>query len=83
MKSRPRKSPPSEHIPNPLKEESLRKHPYSYIGHWKKTKDGMLNDVIEGEQNHLEANPIFSALMPTLNVSSKPISQLILDPDEP
>jgi hypothetical protein len=32
VNSRPRKRPPSEHIPNPLKIESLRKCPYSHIG---------------------------------------------------
>ena len=25
-----------------LKRESLRKHPYSYKGHWRKLKDGIL-----------------------------------------
>jgi hypothetical protein len=31
--SRPHKRPPSEYMSNPLTEESLRKRPYSHIGH--------------------------------------------------
>ena len=38
----------------------------------------MSSDAIEGEPSHLEANPIFSPSIPTLDVSSKPI----LDPDD-
>ena len=37
----------------------------------------MSSNAIEGELSHL-ANPIFSAYMPTLDVSSKPI----LDPND-
>ena len=33
--------------------------------------------------SHLEAIPIFSPSMPILDVSSEPISQPILDPDDP
>ena len=36
-------------------------------------------DAIEGELNHLEANPIFSPSIPTLDVLFEPI----LDPDDP
>ena len=43
----------------------------------------MYSDAIEGEPNHLEANPIFSPSMPTLDILSEPISQPILDPDDP
>ena len=38
----------------------------------------MSSDAIEGESSHLEANPVFSPSIPTLDVSSKPI----LDPDD-
>jgi len=43
----------------------------------------MSSDAIEGEPSHLEANPIFSPSMPTLDVLFEPISQPILNPDEP
>ena len=38
----------------------------------------MSSEPIEGEISHLEAIPIFSPYMPTLDVSFKPI----LDPDD-
>jgi hypothetical protein len=41
MKPRPHKRPPSEYNPTPLKEESLRKRPYSLIGHQEEFKDDM------------------------------------------
>jgi hypothetical protein len=41
----------------------------------------MSSDAIEGELSSLEANPIFSPSMPTLDVLSESISQPILDPD--
>ena len=47
--------------------------------HLEKLKGGMSSDAIEGELSHLEANPIFSPSIPTLDVSSKPI----LDPNGP
>ena len=43
----------------------------------------MSSDAIEGESSYLEANPIFSPSMPTLDVSSEPIFQPILDPNDP
>ena len=43
----------------------------------------MSNDAIEGGLSHLEANPIFSPSIPTLDVLFEPISQPILDPDDP
>jgi hypothetical protein len=61
---------------------SLRKRPYSHIGHWEELKGGMSSDDIEGEPSHL-VNPIFSPSMTTLDVLSEPISQSILDPDDP
>ena len=72
------KRPSSEYKSNPLKKGSLRKHPYSHVGHWEKPKDEMTSDAIEGEPTHLEAISILSPSMPTLDVSSKPI----LDPDD-
>jgi hypothetical protein len=63
-------------------EKSLRKCPYSRIGHREEPKDGMSSDAVEGEPIHLEAKPIFSSSMPTLDVLSEPIFQSILDPDE-
>jgi hypothetical protein len=83
MKPRPHKRPPSEYNPTSLKEESLRKHPYSHIGHQEEFKDDMSSDAIEGEPSHLEVNPTFSPSMPTLDVLSEPIFQPILDPDDP
>ena len=53
------------------------------MGCWEEFKDGMSSDAIEGEPSHFEANPIFSPSMPTFDVSSEPIFQLILDPDDP
>ena len=75
------KRPLSEYNSIPLKKGSLRKHPYSHVGHWKEFKDGMSSDVIEGGLSHL-ANPIFSPYMTTLDVLSEFISQPILDPDD-
>ena len=43
----------------------------------------MSSDAIEGGSSYLEANPIFSPSMTTLDVLSKPISQPILDPNDP
>ena len=43
----------------------------------------MSSDAIEGELSHIEAIPILSPSMPTLDVLSEPISQPILDPDDP
>ena len=40
-------------------------------------------DTIEGEPSQLEVNPILSPSMPTLDILSEPISQPILDPDDP
>jgi hypothetical protein len=68
------KIPLSKYNSNPLKKGSLRKRPYSHIGHLEEFKDGMSGDAIEREPSHLEANPIFSSSMPTLKVLSKPIS---------
>jgi hypothetical protein len=42
----------------------------------------MSSDAIEGELSHLEANPIFSLSMPTLDDLSEPIFQPILDPND-
>jgi hypothetical protein len=43
----------------------------------------MPSDAIEEELSHLGVNSIFSPCMPTLEVSSEPISQPILNPDDP
>ena len=43
----------------------------------------MSSDAIEGEPSYLEANPIFSPSMPTLDVSSEPIFEPILNPNDP
>ena len=43
----------------------------------------MSSDAIEGEPSHLEDTPILSPSMPTLDVLFEPISQPILDPDNP
>ena len=40
----------------------------------------MSSDAIEGEPSHLDATPILSPSMPTLDVLSEPMSQHILDP---
>ena len=76
------KRPSREHISNPLKEESFRKPPYSHVGHQEEFKDDMSSEPI-GEPSHLEAIPILSPSMPTLDVLSEPISKPILDPDDP
>ena len=76
------KRPLSEYNSNPLKKGSLRKCPYSHIGHWEEFKDGISSNAI-GELSHLEAIPILSPSMSTLDVSSEPIFQPILDPDDP
>jgi hypothetical protein len=76
------KRPSSEYNSNPLKKGSLRKRPYSHVGHWEQFKDGMCSDAIEGESSHLRVIPILSPSMPTLDVLFEPISQPILDPDD-
>ena len=43
----------------------------------------MSSETIEGEPSYLEAIPILSPSMPILDVSSEPIFQPILDPDDP
>jgi hypothetical protein len=58
INSRPRKRPLDKHIQKFLMEESLRKHPYSHIGHWEEPKDDMSSDAIVGEQTYLGDNPI-------------------------
>jgi hypothetical protein len=68
------KRPSSEYNSNPLKKGSLRKHPYSHVGHWEEFKDGMSSDTIEGELSHLRAIPILSPSMPTLDVLFELIS---------
>ena len=60
------KRPSREYNSNPLKKGSLRKRPYSHVGHWKEFKDGMSSDAIEGEPSYLEANPMFSPSMSIL-----------------
>jgi len=72
------KRPSSDYNSNPLNKGSLRKRPYSHVGHWEEFKDGMSSEPIEGEPSHLEEIPIFSPYMPTLDVSFK----FILDPDD-
>jgi hypothetical protein len=57
------KRPLSKYNSNPLKKGSLRKRPYSYIGHWEEFKDGMSSDAIEGEPSHVEATRILSPSM--------------------
>ena len=78
------KRPSSEYNSNHLKKGSLIKHPKSNsLGHHlEKLKASMSSDAIEGEPIHLEANPIFSPSMPTLDVSYEPISKSILDLDD-
>jgi hypothetical protein len=76
------KRPSSEYNLNPLKKRPLRKRPYSHVGRWKEFKDGMSSEPIEGGLSHL-ANPIYSPSMTTLDVLSEPISQPILDLDDP
>ena len=77
------KRPSSEYNSNPFKKASLRKRPYSHVGCWEEFKDDMSSDAIEGELSHLEAIPILSPSMTTLDVLFQPISQPILDPDDP
>ena len=43
---------------------------------------GMSSNDIDGELSHL-ASPIFSPSMTTLDILSEPISQPILDPNDP
>ena len=76
------KRPLSEYNSNPLKKGSLRKGPYSHVGHWENPKDGMTSDAIVGEPNHVEANPIFSPSMSTTDISFEPISKPIFDPND-
>ena len=78
----PHKRPSREYNSNPLKKGSLRKRPYSHVGHLEKPKYGMTSDAIEGEPSHFEANPIFSPSMPPTNVSFEPVSEPILDPND-
>jgi hypothetical protein len=73
----------SENNSNPLKKGSLRNRPYFHIGHQEEFKNGMSSDAIEGEPSPLEDTSILPPSMSTLNVLSKPISQPILDPDDP
>ena len=77
------KRPSSEYNSNPLKKRSLGKRPYSHIGQWKEFKDGMSSDAIEEEPSHLEVTPVLSPSMTTLDVLFEPISQPILDPNDP
>jgi len=71
----PHKGPSSEYNSNPLKKGSLKKHlkSNSFGEHIEKLKGGISSDAIEGGLSHLEANPIFSPSMPTLDVLSEPI----------
>jgi hypothetical protein len=80
--SHPRKRLLNKHIQKILTEGSLRKRPYSHIGHWEEPKDGMSSDAIVGEQSYLGDNPIFSPSMPTLDDFQKPIIEPIVDPDQ-
>ena len=73
----------SEYNSIPLKKGSLRKRPYSHIGHWEEHKGGMSSETIEGEPSYLKAIPILSPFMPILDVSSEHISKPILDADDP
>ena len=79
------KRPLSEYNSSPLKKGSLRKRLKSnpFGGYLEKFKGGMSSDTIKGESSHLEANPILSPSMLTLDVPTEPISKLILDPDDP
>ena len=69
------KKPSSEYNSNPFKKGSLRKRPYSHIGHWEEHKGGMSSETIEGEPSYLEAIPILSPSMPILDISSEHISK--------
>ena len=75
----------NEYNSNSLKKGFLRKRPKSnsYGGHLEKLKDEMTSDAIEGEPSHLEANSILFPSIPTLDVLFEPISQPILDPNDP
>ena len=44
------KRPSSEYNSNPLKKGSLKKRPYSHIGHWEEHKGGMSSETIEESQ---------------------------------
>ena len=77
------KRPSSEYNSNSLKMGSLKKRPYSHMGHWEEFKDGISSNAIEGELSHLEAIPILSRSMSTLDVSFEPTFQPILDPNDP
>jgi hypothetical protein len=77
------KRPSSEYNSNLLKKGSLGRRPYSYIGYQEEFKDGMSSDAIEGEPSSLEDASTLSPSMPTLNILSEPISQPILNPDDP
>jgi hypothetical protein len=77
------KRPSSEYNSNTLKKGSFRNRHYSHIGHQEEFKDGMSSEAIEGEPSPLEDTSVLSPSMPTLNVLSEPISQPILDPDDP
>jgi len=46
------KRPSSKYNSNPLKKGSIKKHPYSHMGHWKEFKDGISSDAIEGEPSY-------------------------------
>ena len=41
------KRPSNEYNSNHFKKGSLRKRPYSHVGHWEEFKDGMSSDAIE------------------------------------
>ena len=68
------KRPSSEYNSNPLKNGSLGKRPYTHLGYWDEFEDGMSSNAIEGEPSQLEANPILSSSMLTLDILSKSIS---------
>jgi hypothetical protein len=74
------KRPPSKYNSNPLKKGSLRKRPYSHVGHWEEFENGMSCDAIKGEPSHLESTPILFPAMPTLDVLSEPIMNPSLTP---
>ena len=77
------KRPLSVYSLNLPKKGSLRKHLKTnpFDGHLERLKDGVLSDAIEGEQNHLENNLIFSPSTPTFDDSFKPIFKPILEPN--
>ena len=41
------KRPSSEYNSNPFKKGSLRKRPYSHVGHWEEFKDGMSSEPMK------------------------------------